>query len=71
MMQMNRRLTRNYWWSLNRISRKMNETDKSQAKASGADRGAFWDSLLEKAEQRLTEQEYRELEPIINQLKKL
>lgn len=49
--------------------KKMNETDKPKAKASGTDRGAFWDSLLEKAEQRLTKQEYRELEPILNQLK--
>ncbi|MEK3839139.1 MULTISPECIES: DUF3600 domain-containing protein [unclassified Paenibacillus] len=49
--------------------KKMNETDKSKAKVSGTDRGAFWDSLLEKAEQRLTKQEYRELESIINELK--
>ncbi|WP_341346301.1 DUF3600 domain-containing protein [Paenibacillus sp. FSL H3-0469] len=49
--------------------KKMNELKNPKAKVSGAERSAFWDSLLEKAEQRLTEQEYSELEPIINKLK--
>ncbi len=46
---------------------KMNETDP-KAKASVVDRNTFWNSVLEKAEQRLTNKEFEEIERLINEL---
>ncbi|ETT77217.1 hypothetical protein C173_05236 [Paenibacillus sp. FSL R7-277] len=47
---------------------KLNEMEVPKARASDVDRVAFWDNLLEKAEQKLTKQEFREIKPIIVEL---
>ncbi|OMD82085.1 hypothetical protein BSK49_26505 [Paenibacillus odorifer] len=47
---------------------KMNETEIPKAKSAVVDRDTFWDGLLEKAEQRLTKEEFAEIEQLINEL---
>lgn len=47
---------------------KMNETEIPKGKASAVDRDTFWNSLLEKAEQRLTKKEFEEIQRLIIEL---
>ena len=47
---------------------KMNETKNPKAKAFVVDRDTFWNSLLDKAEERLTKKEFEEIKPLINEL---
>lgn len=47
---------------------KLNNIKTPKANASVVDRNTFWNSLLDKAEERLTKQEYQEIEPLINEL---
>lgn len=46
----------------------MNEAKTSKKSVQSVDRDTFWNSLLEKAEQRLTEKEFEETEQLITEL---